>query len=139
MKPTSGKLRTTIAVCAAMLSVGAMTTAASALSPSKVIATHDPDKDGTLNRGEVIRAAIYKFRLLDHDHDGSLDKAELSGVLNSHHLVALDHHRDGTLRLGEYLRLVKRTYRYVNTDHDRTLESDELDTPAGHFLMRLIY
>lgn len=128
-----------VAVCAAMLSASAMTTAALALSPSKVIIAHDPDKDGSLDRREVIRAAIDKFKLLDHDHDGSLDQAELSGVLKSHHLAALEHHRNGTLRLGGYLRLVKRTFRYVNTDHDRTLEADELDTPAGHFLMRLIY
>jgi Ca2+-binding EF-hand superfamily protein len=109
--------------------------AASAADPIK---TFDLDADGTLDLGEVKKAAAELFARLDPDHDGTLDKRELRGRLTARELAAADPDHDGTLTLDEYLAIVEKRFNAANRDNDGTLDAKELRTPAGRALLRLL-
>jgi Ca2+-binding EF-hand superfamily protein len=98
----------------------------------------DLDADGTLDLGEVKKAAADLFARLDSDHDGTLDKRELAGRLNARELAAADPDHDGTLTLDEYLAVVEKRFNAANRDADGTLDARELRTPAGRALLRLL-
>jgi Ca2+-binding EF-hand superfamily protein len=135
-------MRAALLSTSALLAVVTVSTSAPAAHSKAhaAIAALDPDNDSSLDRGEVLRGAIAKFKRLNPDNDGTLDDAELHGVLSAKGLAMANPDGDGTLSLGEYLRLVKRLFRIVNTDGDHTIETDELtDTPRGRLLRRLIY
>jgi len=109
--------------------------AAAAPDPIK---TFDLDSDGTLDLGEVKKAAAGLFARLDPDHDGTLDKRELAGRLSARELAAADPDHDGTLTLDEYLTVVEKRFHAANRDNDGTLDARELRTPAGRALLRLL-
>jgi Ca2+-binding EF-hand superfamily protein len=112
--------------------------------PALAAEAHDPikafdlDSDGTLDLGEVKKAAADLFARLDPDHDGTLDKRELAGRLSARELAAADPDHDGTLTLDEYLAVVEKRFHAANRDNDGTLDAKELRTPAGHALLRLL-
>jgi Ca2+-binding EF-hand superfamily protein len=114
------------------------------LSAALAVSGHDPikmfdlDSDGTLDLGEVKKAAAEVFSRLDPDHDGTLDKRELAGRLNARELAAADPDHDGTLTLNEYLAVVEKRFNAANKDADGTLDARELRTPAGQALLRLL-
>lgn len=105
---------------------------------------HDPirmfdlDSDGTLDLGEVKKAAAELFARLDRDHEGTLDKHELAGRLSQREIAAADPDHDGTLTLDEYLAVVEKRFNAANRDGDGTLDAKELRTPAGRALLRLL-
>jgi Ca2+-binding EF-hand superfamily protein len=109
--------------------------AASAADPVKMF---DLDADGTLDLGEVKKAATELFMRLDPDHDGTLDKRELRGRLTARELAAADPDHDGTLSLNEYLAVVEKRFNAANRDNDGTLDAKELRAPAGRALLRLL-
>ncbi len=109
--------------------------AASAADPIKAF---DLDADGTLDLGEVKKAAAALFARLDPDHDGTLDRRELAGRLSARELAAADPDHDGTLSLDEYLAVVEKRFNAANRDNDGTLDARELRTPAGRALLRLL-
>ena len=109
--------------------------AAAAADPIKIF---DLDSDGTLDLGEVKKAAAELFARLDPDHDGTLDKRELAGRLSARELAAADPDHDGTLTLDEYLAVVEKRFHAANRDNDGTLNARELRTPAGRALLRLL-
>ena len=113
-------------------------TSSSALSAADPIKTFDLDADGTLDLGEVKKAAAEQFMRLDPDHDGTLDKRELAGRLTARELAAADPDHDGTLSLDEYLAIVEKRFAAANRDNDGTLDAKELRTPAGRALLRLL-
>lgn len=108
-------------------------------SAKHVVAALDPDKDGSLDRREIYRGAIAKFKRLNTDNDRTLEPDETRGVLDADAFKAANPDNDGTLSLGEYLRLTKKLFKAANTDGDRTIEADELQTPVGRVLRRVIY
>jgi Ca2+-binding EF-hand superfamily protein len=109
--------------------------AAPAADPIKAF---DLDADGTLDLGEVKKAAAALFARLDPDHDGTLDRRELAGRLSARELAAADPDHDGTLSLDEYLAVVEKRFNAANRDNDGTLDARELRTPAGRALLRLL-
>jgi len=111
---------------------------ASAASHGDPIKAFDLDSDGTLDLGEVKKAATELFTRLDPDHDGTLDKRELAGRLTARELAAADPDHDGTLTLDEYLAVVEKRFNAANRDADGTLDASELRTPAGRALLRLL-
>ena len=112
-----------------------LVSAASGQDPIKMF---DLDSDGTLDLGEVKKAAAALFVRLDRDHDGTLDKRELAGRMSARELAAADPDHDGTLTLDEYLAVVEKRFNAANPDADGTLDARELRTPAGRALLRLL-
>ena len=112
--------------------------AVTAASRHDAIRTFDLDADGTLDLGEVKKAAAALFARLDRDHDGTLDKRELAGRVSARELAAADPDHDGTLTLDEYLSVVEKRFNAANRDGDGTLDAKELRTPAGRALLRLL-
>jgi Ca2+-binding EF-hand superfamily protein len=109
-----------------------------ALAGNDPIKAFDLDSDGTLDLGEVKKAATQLFSRLDPDHDGTLDRRELAGRLSRRELAAADPDHDGTLSLDEYLAIVEKRFNAANRDGDGTLDAKELRTPAGRALLRLL-
>jgi len=128
--------RSILLISTAFLTAGSSTFAvAAANDPIKMF---DLDSDGTLDLGEVKKAAAALFARLDPDHDGTLDKRELRGRLSARELAAADPDHDGTLSLDEYLAVVEKRFNAANRDADGTLDARELRTPAGRALLRLL-
>lgn len=123
-----------------LTSMAILTGSSSAMAASghDPIKTFDLDSDGTLDLGEVKKAAAALFARLDHDHDGTLDKRELAGRLTAREVAAADPDHDGTLTLEEYLAVVEKHFNAANRDNDGTLDVKELRTPAGRALLRLL-
>jgi Ca2+-binding EF-hand superfamily protein len=128
--------RSILLISAAFLAAGWSSALAAAVNdPIKMF---DLDSDGTLDLGEVKKAAAELFARLDSDHDGTLDKRELKGRLSARELAAADPDHDGTLTLQEYLAVVEKRFNAANRDGDGTLDAKELRTPAGRALLRLL-
>jgi Ca2+-binding EF-hand superfamily protein len=124
-----------------LISTAFLTAGSSALATAAgndAVKMFDLDSDGTLDLGEVKKAAAELFMRLDPDHDGTLDKRELRGRLTERELAAADLDHDGTLSLDEYLAVVEKRFNAANRDHDGTLDAKELRTPAGRALLRLL-
>lgn len=125
---------------AALVSTAAIAAPAFAGHSAKhVIAALDPDKDGTLDKGEVLRGAIAKFKRMNPDGDRTLEPNEVIGVVRPQAFAYADRNKDGKLSLGEYLHLTKLAFIASNPDKDRTIEADELRTKHGRVLARMIY
>jgi Ca2+-binding EF-hand superfamily protein len=98
----------------------------------------DLDNDGTLDLGEVKKAASALFAKLDRDHDGTLDKRELRGRLSAKEFAAADPDHDGTLTADEYLAVVEQRFNAANPDKDGTLDAKELNSATAQALLRLL-
>jgi Ca2+-binding EF-hand superfamily protein len=107
-------------------------------SSPAVVARYDKDNDKTLDWTEVETAAGAHFDKLDKNADGTLDRAEVKGVIAAATFKGADTDHDGTLSKPEYLALVKRLFKQADTDNDGTLSATELGNPAGHRLKLLI-
>jgi Ca2+-binding EF-hand superfamily protein len=112
--------------------------AAAASRSTSPIRMFDTDNDGTLDLGEVKKAASALFSRLDRDHDGTLDRRELAGRLSAKELAAADPDHDGTLTVDEYLAVVEQRFNAANPDGDGTLDAKELNSKAGRALLRLL-
>ena len=109
-----------------------------AASRADAIKMFDSDNDGTLDLGEVKKAASALFAKLDRDHDGTLDKRELRGRVNAKDFAAADPDNDGTLDKNEFLALVEKRFKAANPDNDGTIDAKELKSAAGRSLARLL-
>jgi Ca2+-binding EF-hand superfamily protein len=98
----------------------------------------DTDNDGTVDLAEAKTAASAVFDKLERDKDGTLDKRELARRLSAKELAAADPDHDGTLTKDEYLALVEQRFNAADPDHDGKLDAKELNTKAGHALLRLL-
>jgi Ca2+-binding EF-hand superfamily protein len=98
----------------------------------------DTDNDGTVDLAEAKKAASALFDRLESDKDGTLDKRELVRRLSAKELAAADPDHDGTLTKDEYLAVVEQRFSAADPDHDGTLDSKELNSTAGRALLRLL-
>lgn len=103
-----------------------------------LMATLDPDADGTVDLAEAKAAGAAMFKKLNPDDDGTLDAKELAGRLSEADLKAADPDNDGTLDEAEYAALIERLFKEANPDDDGTLDEAELKSPAGQKLLALI-
>jgi Ca2+-binding EF-hand superfamily protein len=87
---------------------------------------------------EAKTAAGKLFDKLDRDHDGTLDRRELRGRLNTKDLAAADPDNDGTLDKNEFLVLVEKRFKAADPDNDGTIDAKELKSAAGRSLVRLL-
>jgi Ca2+-binding EF-hand superfamily protein len=119
-----------------VLGVIAQSVAASkAAGPLRVL---DSDHDGTVDLGEIKAAASALFDKLDRDHDGTLSGRELKGRLSAKELAADDHDHDGTLTKDAYLAIVEKRFKAANRDSDDRLDAKELRSRPGQALKRLV-
>ena len=98
----------------------------------------DTDNDGTVDLAEAQKAGATAFDKLERDHDGTLDKRELTRRLSASELAAADPDHDGTLSKEEYLAIVEQRFKAADRDNDGTLDARELNTKAGRALLRLL-
>jgi Ca2+-binding EF-hand superfamily protein len=98
----------------------------------------DPDKDGTLTLDEAKKAADARFDALDKDHEGTLDRKELRGLVSKKDFAKGDADKDGTLDKSEYQALVAQRFEAADPDHEATLDKKELGSRAGQALLRLL-
>lgn len=121
-----------------LLSLALSIAAVAPVSAAGISAALDPDKDGTIDMVETMKAASAVFDRLDRDHDGSLDARELRGRLSASEFAAANWDKDGTLDKLEYFAVVAARFAAANPDHDLTIDAKELASPAGRALLRLL-
>ena len=116
-------------------------TLTSAVSPSlaaSALSGIDTDNDGTITLDEAKAAASKVFDQLDHDHEGTLDRAELRGRIPEQDWKIADPDSDKTLTKDEYLNYVEIVFKRADTDGDGTVDAKEARTHAGRVLLRLL-
>jgi Ca2+-binding EF-hand superfamily protein len=110
-------------------------------SPSfaaSVLASLDPDHDGTVDLTEAKTAASGLFDKLDKDGDSTLDHKEVLGRISEKEWAVADPDNDKTISKDEYLAYVEVLFKKADPDNDGTIDAKELSSPAGHALLRLL-
>lgn len=130
-------LAAAVAVCGALAMTFPASTAWSAPA-SAIMAKSDSDNDKTLDLNEVKTAAAAHFDSLEKDKDGTLDAAEVKGLIGAKTFKAADPDNDGTLTKDEYLSLVEKLFNQADVDRDGTLSVRELRSKSAHMLRKLI-
>src|SRR6266571_3112197 len=74
----------------------------------------------------------------DADHDGTLDRQELRGVLGAKAMREANTDKDKTIDKNEYAALVEKRFKAADKDNDGTLDKKELNSSAGRALLRLV-
>jgi hypothetical protein len=87
---------------------------------------------------EAKAAASALFDKLDVDHDGTLDRKELTDRISAEDWKIADPDNDKTISKDEYLAFVEVAFKRANPDNDATIDAKELKTPAGRALVRLL-
>lgn len=123
---------------ALLLSLALSLAAVAPVSAAGMSATLDPDKDGTIDMVETMKAASALFDRLDRDRDGTLDARELRGRISASEFASADPDKDGTLNKLEYFGVVAKRFWAANPDHDLTIDAKELASPAGQALLKLL-
>ena len=108
--------------------------------PCKTLAKIDPDNDGSMTLDEAKKAAGAVFDRLNKDSakDSTLDARELRGRLSEKEITAADPDKDKTIDKAEYLAIVEARFKAANRDADNSIECKELNSKAGHALLRLL-
>lgn len=105
--------------------------------PAAPLSTLDTDNDGTVDIGEINKAAGALFDKLDKDKDGTLDPKELQGRLSKKDFKAADPDKDGTLTREEFLTEAGNRFKSADPDNEGTLDARELASKQGKALLRL--
>jgi hypothetical protein len=104
------------------------------LTPFSVM---DTDHDGTLDLAEVKKAAIALFNELDTTRRGTLGRRELRGRMTAFEFWSADLNDDRRLTKDGYLALVDR-FLAADQDQSGTLTAAEFYSRAGLPLRRLV-
>ena len=128
-------MKTTIAVLAATT---VMVSAFAAFADDAALKALDPDNDGTVSLAEAQAGASKVFASLNKDKDGTLDAKELGDRIDAAGTKAADPDNDGTLDEKEYAKIVASKFKAADPDGDGTLDAKELSSPAGAALLKLI-
>ena len=119
------------------LALVAPPTQAAGVNADGFIRQWDADHDGTLDLGEVKKAAGARFDQLDRNRDGTLDRRELGATMSVREFRQADADKDGTLDKNEYLTMVEKRFRAADKNGDGKLDKKELNSPAGRSLLQL--
>ncbi len=111
------------------LALVAPPTQAAGVKADGFIRQWDADHDGTLDLGEVKKAAGARF--------DQLDRRELGATMSVREFRQADADKDGTLDKNEYLTMVEKRFRAADKNGDGKLDKKELNSPAGRSLLRL--
>jgi hypothetical protein len=79
-----------------------------------------------------------RFDAIDRDHDGTLDRKELRGIVSANEFTKGDPDKDGTLDKTEYETLVTEHFQTADSNHDGSLDQKELNSRPGRGLLRLL-
>lgn len=104
----------------------------------KFIQQRDTDHDRTLTLDEVKKAADARFDTLDQDHEGTLDRKELRGLVSATEFTKANADKDATLDKAEYEALVTQRFQAADSDHDGTLDEKEFGSRLGQALLQLL-
>jgi EF-hand domain pair len=137
MKLTTLKTLTLASLLAVPLPAMAVMNASPSFAAS-VLASLDPDHDGTVDLTEAKTAATALFDKLDKDHDGTLDHKEMHGRISTKDWAVADPDNDKTISKDEYLAYVETLFKQADPDNDGTIDAKELKSPAGRELLRLL-
>ena len=109
-----------------------------AIADDAAIKALDPDNDGTVSLAEAQAGASKVFASLNKDKDGTLDAKELGDRIDAAGIKVADPDNDGTLDEKEYAKIVESKFKAADPDGDGTLDAKELSSPAGAALLKLI-
>ena len=136
---TLNKLAVVVFALSTIAGVGLVIPAQAADSVADKMKAWDPDKDGTLDMAEAMKAAEARFDSLEKDKDGTLDKKEMSSTkVDKKTFKKADPDNDGTLSKEEFMSIVKARFEAADPDHDGTVSEAGLKTKAGKALVRLL-
>ena len=93
---------------------------------------------GTLTLDEVKKAAHTRFDAIDRDHDGTLDRKKLRGIVSANEFTKGDADKDGTLDKTEYETLVTEHFQTADSNHASSLDQKDLNSRPRRGLLRLL-
>jgi Ca2+-binding EF-hand superfamily protein len=101
------------------------------------VLTWDFDKNGQLELPVVTKAALNRFKTLDPENAGRLDRVQLAPTaISNAEFAAADEDEDGRLNDDEYLTVVKARFKAADPESQGTITSAQLGTAAGQALLR---
>ncbi len=126
------------------VAAGAQKTGSATPAAKQWLALMDSDNDATVSKAEYLAYMDKQFDKLDVDHDGTLDKDELTllrglptigpeGTVNAGQhdakqlLQAMDQDKDGTVSKPELTAYAGMVFDRLDRDHDGTLDAAELN------------
>ncbi len=124
------------AVAALAVMASTVLTSTPGFAASRAMKMLDTDHDGTIDMKEATAAATALFAQLDRKHSGKLDARELHGRVNAVELKAAG--TDGTLSKDQYLALAAQRFKAADHDNDGTIDEQELRATPGRSLQLLL-
>ena len=117
----------------------AILAASAAIADDAALKALDPDNDGTVSLAEAQAGASKVFASLNKDKDGTLDAKELGDRIDaagpSRPQIPTTTARSTQK---EYAKIVESKFKAADPDGDGTLDAKELSSPAGAALLKLI-
>ena len=115
-------MRSTIAMAAFLLLLGASATAAQEVMYERQKDQLDSNDSGAVNRQEYQAFMTKAFEKLDADNDGSLSKAETANILSTDQFAATDADGNGRLSRDELMDRVMKDFAAADRSGDGRLQ-----------------
>ncbi|RXF73152.1 hypothetical protein [Hansschlegelia zhihuaiae] len=96
------------------------------------------DGDQTLERAEIIDAAVKLFEAINPDGDTTLEADEIKGRITEQDWKRVNKDGDETLEMDEWLQIVRQRVKRADKDKDGKLTVEELDSKPGQAVLVMI-